>query len=172
MGKKKRQIQRIQKFFEKEQKAKTKKLNDTKKSSNKIKEKPKAKRKPNDLQKLYERGKITQKQYASGERLILDYELSFRNKSCCDFKDEANVQKSNRNNNEFFLIQNLHAWERYSHAIMSIKNLQTREIVKMFCIEGLGLTQIDKKLGKNGVAEVRLWYGLNGLWRFYLKKKY
>ena len=37
----------------------------------------------------------------------------------------------------------------------------------MFLIEGKGLTFIDKGLKKQGVAEVRLWYGLKELARFY-----
>jgi len=128
------------------------------------------KRRPNDLYKLYEKGTINQSQYASGERLLLDYETSFRNKCSSNIIDEVKVQKSTKMNNEFHLIQNLNAWDRYNKAISSIADLNTREVIRQFCIEGKGLTEIDKSLGKRGVAEVRLYYGLKELARFYTKQ--
>ena len=135
------------------------------KSKNRIRQQ--IKRKPNDLFKLYEKKVIDQEQYASGERLLQDYESSFRNKCTITILEDVKVQKSTKPNNEFYLIQNLNAWDRYNKAISSIKNLPTREIVRMFVIEGKGLTELDKKLKKQGVAEVRLWYGLKELAMFY-----
>ena len=126
-----------------------------------------AKRKSNDLLKLYEKQVIDQEQYASGERLLQDYESSFKNKCATTTLEEVKVQKTTKMNNEFHLIQNLNSWDRYNKAISSIKDLPTREIVRMFVIEGKGLTCIDKGLKKQGVAEVRLWYGLKELARFY-----
>ena len=70
-------------------------------------------------------------------------------------------------NNEFHLIQNLDSWDKYNKAVSSIKDLPTREIVRMFIIEGKSLTSIDKGFKKQGVAEVRLWYGFEELARFY-----
>lgn len=135
------------------------------KSKNRIRQQ--IKRKPNDLFKLYEKKVIDQEQYASAEKLLFDYENSFRNKCTITILEDVKVQKSTKPNNEFYLIQNLNAWDRYNKAISSIKNLPTREIVRMFVIEGKGLTELDKKLKKQGVAEVRLWYGLKELARFY-----
>ena len=135
------------------------------KSKNRIRQQ--IKRKPNDLFKLYEKKVIDQEQYASGERLLQDYESSFRNKCATTTLEEVKVQKTTKINNEFHLIQNLNAWDRYNKAISSIKDLATREIVRMFVIEGKGLTELDKKLKKQGVAEVRLWYGLKELAMFY-----
>lgn len=137
------------------------------KSKNRIRQQ--IKRKPNDLFKLYEKKVIDQEQYASGERLLQDYESSFRNKCTITILEDVKVQKSTKPNNEFYLIQNLNAWDRYNKAISSIKDLPTREIVRMFVIEGKGLTELDKKIKKQGVAEVRLWYGLKELARFYKK---
>jgi len=125
------------------------------------------KRKPNDLYKLYEKETINQEQYASGERLLLDYETSFRNKCSTNIIDEVKVQKSTKLNNEFHLIQNLDSWDRYNKAISSVADLNTREVIRQFCIEGKGLTEIDKSLGKRGVAEVRLYYGLKELAKYY-----
>ena len=64
------------------------------------------------------------------------------------------------------LIQNLNAWDRYNKAICFIADLNTREVIKQFVIEGKGLTEIDKSLGKE-VAEVRLYYGLKELAKYY-----
>jgi len=125
------------------------------------------KRRPNDLLKLYEKEIINQSQYASGERLLLDYEKSFKNKCSTNILDEVKVQKSTKMNNEFHLIQNLDAWDRYFKALSSIADLNTREVVREFIIEGKGLTEIDAKLKKRGVAEVRLCYGLKELAKFY-----
>lgn len=125
------------------------------------------KRKPNNLYKLYDKEIIDQEQYATGERLLLDYESSFRNKCTMSILDDIKVQKSTKVNNEFYVIQNLNAWDRYLKAIASIEDLNNREVVKQFCIEGRGLTEIDNKLGKRGVAEVRLWYGLKELANYY-----
>ncbi|MDD2839998.1 MAG: hypothetical protein PHY80_02610 [Rickettsiales bacterium] len=129
------------------------------------------KRKPNDLYKLYEKEIINQSQYASGERLLLDYEISFRNKCSTNIIDEVKIQKSTKMNNEFHLIQNLDAWDRYNKAISSITDLNTREVVREFIIEGKGLTEIDAELKKRGVAEVRLCYGLKEIARYYKKLK-
>lgn len=129
------------------------------------------KRRPNDLLKLYEKEIIDQKQYASGERLLLDYEKSFKNKCSTNILDEVKVQKSTKMNNEFYLIQNLDAWNRYFKALYSIIDLSTREVVREFIIEGKGLTEIDARLKKRGVAEVRLCYGLRELARFYLTNR-
>jgi len=125
------------------------------------------KRRPNDLLKLYEKEIINQSQYASGERLLLDYETSFRNKCSTNIIDEVKIQKSTKMNNEFYLIQNLNAWDRYNKAISSITDLNTREVVREFMIDGKGLTEIDAKLKKRGVAEVRLCYGLKEIARYY-----
>ncbi|HSQ97714.1 MAG TPA: hypothetical protein VLL98_03265, partial [Rickettsiales bacterium] len=70
-------------------------------------------------------------------------------------------------NNEFHLIQNLNAWDRYNKAISSITDLNTREVVREFIIHGKGLTEIDARLKKRGVAEVRLCYGLREIARYY-----
>ncbi len=45
-------------------------------------------------------------------------------------------------NNEFHLIQNLDSWDRYNKAISSIADLNTREVIRQFYIEGKGLTEI------------------------------
>ncbi|HSQ97703.1 MAG TPA: hypothetical protein VLL98_03205, partial [Rickettsiales bacterium] len=76
-------------------------------------------------------------------------------------------------NNEFHLIQNLNAWDRYNKAISSITDLNTREVVREFIIHGKGLTEIDAEIKKRGVAEVRLCYGLKELVKYYttLNKK-
>lgn len=74
-------------------------------------------------------------------------------------------------NNEFYLIQNLDSWYIYNKAISSIADLNTREIIRQFVIEGKGLTEIDKSLGKRGVAEVGLFYRLKELAKFYTNKK-
>lgn len=137
------------------------------KSKNRIRQQ--IKRKPNDLFKLYEKKIIDQEQYASGERLLQDYESSFRNKCTITILEDVKVQKSTKPNNEFYLVQNLNAWDRYNKAILSIENSTTREIVKMFVLEGKGLTELDKKIKKQGAAEIRLWYGLKELARFYKK---
>ena len=42
-----------------------------------------------------------------------------------------------------------------------------REVIREFIIEGKGLTEIDAKIKKRGVAEVRLYYGLKELARYY-----
>ncbi|HSQ97468.1 MAG TPA: DUF6456 domain-containing protein [Rickettsiales bacterium] len=125
------------------------------------------KRRPNDLLKLYEKEIINQSQYASGERLLLDYETSFRNKCSTNIIDQVKIQNSTKMNNEFHLIQNLDAWDRYNKAISSIVDLNTREVVREFIIEGKGLTEIDAKLKKRGVAEVRLHYGLKEIAKYY-----
>ncbi|HSQ97524.1 MAG TPA: hypothetical protein VLL98_02275 [Rickettsiales bacterium] len=136
-------------------------------SDNKKKAKQPIKRRPNDLLKLYEKEIINQSQYASGERLLLDYETSFRNRCSTNIIDEVKVQKSTKMNNEFHLIQNLDAWDRYNKAISSITDLNTREVVREFVIEGKGVTEIDAELKKRGVAEVRLCYGLKEIARYY-----
>jgi len=141
-------------------------------SDNKKKVKQPIKRRPNDLLKLYEKEIINQSQYASGERLLLDYETSFRNKCSTNFIDQVKIQNSTKMNNEFHLIQNLDAWDRYNKAISSITDLNTREVVREFVIEGKGLTEIDTKLKKRGVAEVRLCYGLRELVTFYTGNKH
>jgi hypothetical protein len=143
---------------------------DSKNSQNSPNNRQPIKRRPNDLYKLYEKETINQEQYASGERLLLEYETSFRNKCSTNIIDEVKIQKSTKMNNEFHLIQNLDSWDRYNKAISSIADLNTREVVRQFCIEGKGLTEIDKSLGKRGVAEVRLYYGLKELAKFYTKK--
>lgn len=134
-------------------------------------QKPKKRRKTQTLLHLYEKGKIEQDQFAAGERLLRDYEYSFRNKSSSNFDNQLGTSKSkdskNYNNNEFFVIQNTNRWDRYNKAITSIENLETREIVRSFCIEAVGLSRLDKELGKSGVAEVRLWYGLKELIEYY-----
>lgn len=137
---------------------------------NKIAKTP-PKRLPNDLYKLYEKETINQEQYASGERLLFDYECSFRNKCTISILNEVRVQKSTKINNEFHIIQNLDAWDRYNKAISSIEDIKTRDVVRDFCIEGKGLTEIDNKMGKRGVAEVRLCYGLGELVKYYKNAK-
>ncbi len=134
---------------------------------NNLNNKQPIKRRPNDLYKLYEKETINQEQYASGEKLLLDYETSFRNRCSTNIIDEVKVQKSTKMNNEFYLIQNLNAWDRYNKAISFIADLNTREVIREFIIDGKGLTEIDKSLGKRGVAEVRLYYGLKELARYY-----
>ncbi|MDD2840330.1 MAG: hypothetical protein PHY80_04375 [Rickettsiales bacterium] len=136
-------------------------------NDNKKKIKQPIKRRPNDLLKLYEKEIINQSQYASGERLLIDYETSFRNKCSTNIIDQVKVQNSTKLNNEFYLIQNLNAWDRYNKAISSITDLNTREVIREFIIEGKGLTEIDSKLKKRGAAEVRLYYGLKELARYY-----
>jgi hypothetical protein len=122
-------------------------------------------RRPHDLLKLFEKGTINLNQYRAGERLILDYENSFRNICPLAFAGEVKIQKSNINNGAS-LIQNLYAWERYNKAMMSIDDLKTREVIRMFCIDGIGLSKIDRTLGRVGAAEVRLCYGLKDLMRY------
>jgi hypothetical protein len=142
-------------------------------SENKIKDNKKnqktrktPKRRPHDLLKLYEKEMISLSQYRAGERLILDYENSFRSGCSLTFAGEVKIQKS-KINHEANLIQNLYAWERYSKAITSIDDIKTKEVLRMFCIDGIGLSKIDRTLGKMGAAEVRLCYGLKDLARHY-----
>jgi hypothetical protein len=122
------------------------------------------------LLKLYERDVITTKQYAAGERLIRDYENSFKNYSSLSLKiarKNKAKSKGGKQNPESGLIQNIRSWERYAKAIISIDDGQTREIAKQFCIDGVNLTELDKKLKKRGVAELRLICGLNDLAKHY-----
>lgn len=146
-------------------------LNEDQKTQNKLNS---IKRQINNLYKLYDKEIIDQDQYAAGERLLFDYENSFKNKCTTTTLEEVIVQKSTKMNNEFHLIQNLNSWDRYNKAISSIEDLNTKNIVKQFVIENKSLTQIDKQLKKQGVAEVRLWYGLKELVKYYknLKNKY
>ncbi|MDR0571811.1 MAG: hypothetical protein LBG48_03100 [Rickettsiales bacterium] len=136
------------------------------KSKNQTRKPPK--RRPHDLLKLYERGDISLSQYKAGERLILDYENSFRNRCPLAFAGEVRVQNLK---NDLYLIQNIYAWERYNKAIASIDDLRTREIIRMFCIEGKGLTEIDKTIKKVGVAEILLYYGLKDLAKHYREER-
>jgi hypothetical protein len=135
------------------------------KTSNKTIRKP-PKRRPHDLLKLYKNEKISLYQYRAGERLILDYENSFRNRCSLAFAGEIKIQRS-KINHESNLIQNLYAWDRYTKAIASIDDAKTKEVIRMFCIDGIGLSKIDRSLGKMGAAEVRLCYGLKDLARYY-----
>lgn len=139
-------------------------LNEDQKIQNKLNS---IKRQTNNLYKLYDKEIIDQEQYAAGERLLFDYENSFKNKCTTTTLEEARVQKSTKMNNEFHLIQNLNSWDRCNKAISSIEDLNTRDIIKQFVIENKSLTQIDKQLKKQGVAEVRLWYGLKELAGYY-----
>ena len=145
-------------------------LNEDQKIQNKLNS---IKRQINNLYKLYDKETIDQEQYAAGERLLFDYENSFKNKCTTTTLEEVKVQKSTKMNNEFHLIQNLNSWDRYNKAISSIEDLNTRDIIKQFIIENKSLTQIDKQLKKQGVAEVRVWYGLKELAGYYknLNKK-
>lgn len=142
-------------------------------TSKKHNKKQPPKRKPNDLYKLYDKEIIDQEQYASGERLLRDYESAFKNKCTTSGIDEIRVQKSTKQNIELNLIQNLDSWDRYIKAISSIIDLNTRQIVRDFVIDGKGFTEIDQSIKKRGVAEVRLWYGLKELANYYrvLSKK-
>jgi hypothetical protein len=126
------------------------------------------------LLKLYERDAITLKQYSAGERLIRDYENSFKNRSSPFLRIRKKSRtKTNRikQNQETSLIQNINFWERYTKAISSIEDIQTREIIKQFCIDNINLTELDKKLKKRGVAELRLIYGLDDLAKYYIGLK-
>lgn len=145
-------------------------LNETQIIQNKLNN---IKRQTNNLYKLYDKEIIDQEQYAAGERLLFDYENSFKNKCTTTTLEEVKVQKLTKMNNEFYLIQNLNSWDKYNKAILSIEDLNTRDIVKQFIIENKSLTQIDKQLKKQGVAEVRVWYGLKELAGYYknLNKK-
>lgn len=159
---KKRQTQLIEKIvFESDPELS---LNESQKIQNKLNN---IKRQINNLYKVYDREIIDQDQYAAGERLLFDYENSFKNKCTTTTLEEVKVQKSTKMNNEFHLIQNLNSWDKYNKAISSLEDLNTREIVKQFVIENKSLTQIDKQLKKQGVAEVRLWYGLKELAEYY-----
>jgi hypothetical protein len=137
-------------------------------------QKNKRKMQKHSLLKLYERNTITLKQYLAGERLMRDFENSFKNYSSLSIMIRRNKTKNNTNrrrNSWSSLIQNLYSWERYSKAIMSIEDNQTREIIKDFCLYGKTLTELDKRLKKRGVAELRLIYGLNDLAKYYLELK-
>jgi hypothetical protein len=139
------------------------------KTSNKTIRKP-PKRRSHDLLKLYEKERINLNQYRAGERLILDYENSFRNRCSLAFAGEIKIQRT-KINHESNLIQNLYAWDRYTKAIASIDDTKTKEVIRMFCIDGIGLSKIDRTLGKMGAAEVRLCYGLKDLVRHYRSLK-
>ncbi len=144
-------------------------MNEDQKIENKLNN---IKRQINNLYKLYDKATIDQEQYAAGERLLYDYENSFKNKcTTTTALEEARVQKSTKMNNEFHLIQNLNSWDKYNKAISSVEDLNTREILRQFLIENKSLTNIDKQLKKQGVAEVRVWYGLKGLAKFYKNLK-
>lgn len=117
-------------------------LNEDQKTQNKLNS---IKIQTNNLYKLYDKETIDQEQYAAGERLLFDYENSFKNKCTTTTLEEVKVQKSTKMNNEFHLIQNLNSWDRYNKAISFIEDLNTREIVRQFAIFKENILDFSKK---------------------------
>ncbi len=91
-------------------------LNETQIIQNKLNN---IKRQINSLYRLYDKEVIDQEQYVAGERLLFDYENSFKNKCTTTTLEEARVQKSTKMNNEFHLIQNINSWDKYNSNIIN-----------------------------------------------------
>jgi hypothetical protein len=138
------------------------------------KQRPPARR-VSDLQKLFQKKIIDESQLLAGEQLARDLENSLGHNSSLALLGRRSLgsRKFPRKiDSDRAIIQNLSSYERYHRAIMSLEDSLTRDVVYQFCINGIGLTALDKKLGnRRGAAEVRLCYGLRDLAKFYRREE-